>query len=55
VIYPDMSDLSAKNLKLNQNLPFWFISSIHLDLCDAMLKRGRGMVEEVFVMDYLSM
>jgi hypothetical protein len=34
VIYPDMSDLSAKNLKLNQNLPFLFISSIHLDLCD---------------------
>jgi hypothetical protein len=29
-----MSGLSAKNLKLDQNLPFWFISSTHLDLCD---------------------
>jgi hypothetical protein len=59
VIYPDMSDLSAKNLKLDQNLPFWFISSTHLDLCDHVkilrcLKGKGGMVEEVFVMDYLS-
>jgi hypothetical protein len=39
-----MSDLSAKNLKLDQNLPFWFISPTHIDLCEdfAMLKRGRG-------------
>jgi hypothetical protein len=29
-----MSGLSAKNLKLDQNLHFWFISSTHLDLCD---------------------
>jgi hypothetical protein len=29
-----MSGLSAKNLKLDQNLPFWFISSTHLDLYD---------------------
>jgi hypothetical protein len=60
VIYPDMSGLSVKNLKLDQNLPFWFISSIHLDLCDHVkilrcLKGEGGMVEEVFVMDYLSM
>jgi hypothetical protein len=34
VIFPDMSGLSAKNLKLDQNLPFWFIFSTHLDLCD---------------------
>jgi hypothetical protein len=34
VIYLDMSGLSAKNLKLDQNLPYWFISSTHLDLCD---------------------
>jgi hypothetical protein len=30
----DMSGLSAKNLKLDQNLSFWFISPTHLDLCD---------------------
>jgi hypothetical protein len=29
-----MFGLSAKNLKLDQNLPFWFISPTHLDLCD---------------------
>jgi hypothetical protein len=28
-----MSSLSAKNLKLDQNLPFLIISSTHLDLC----------------------
>jgi hypothetical protein len=55
-----MSDLSAKNLKLDQNLSFWFISSTHLDLCDHVkilrcLKGEGGMVEEVLVMDYLSM
>jgi hypothetical protein len=60
VIYPDMSGLSAKNLKLDQNLPFWFIFSTHLDLCDHVkilrfLKGEGGMVEEVFVMDYPSM
>jgi hypothetical protein len=60
IIYPNMSGLSAKNLKLDQNLPFWFISSTHLDLCDHMnilrcLKGEGGMVEEVFVMDYLYM
>jgi hypothetical protein len=60
VIYLDMSGLSAKNLKLDQNLPFWFISSTHLDLCDHVkilrcLKGEGGMVEEVFIMDYLSM
>jgi hypothetical protein len=60
VIYPDMSGLSAKNLKLDQNLPFYFISSTHHDLCDHVkilrcLKGEGGMVEEVFVMDYLSM
>jgi hypothetical protein len=60
VIYPDMSGLSTKNLKLDQNLPFCFISSTHLDLCDHVkilhcLKGEGGMVEEVFVMDYLSM
>jgi hypothetical protein len=59
VIYPDMSGLSAKNLKLNQNLLFWFISSTHLNLCDHVkilwwLKGKGGMVEEVFIMDYLS-
>jgi hypothetical protein len=48
-----LSALSAKNLKLDQNLPFWFISSTHLDLCDHMkilrcLKGEGGMVEEVF-------
>jgi hypothetical protein len=60
VIYLDMSGLSAKILKLDQNLPFWFISSTHLDLCDHVkilrcLKGEWGMVEEVFVMNYLSM
>jgi hypothetical protein len=60
VIYQDMSGLSGKNLKLDQNLPFWFISFTHLDLCDQVkilrcLKGEGGMVEEVFVMDYLSM
>jgi hypothetical protein len=60
VIYPDMSGLSAKNLKLDQNLSFWFISSTHIDLCDHVkilrcLKGEGGMVEELFVMDYLSM
>jgi hypothetical protein len=60
VIYTDMSGLSAKNLKFDQNLPFWFISSTHLDLCDYVkilrcLKGEGGMVEEVFVMYYLSM
>jgi hypothetical protein len=55
-----MSGFSAKNLKLDQNLPFWFISSTHLDLYDHVkilrcLKGEGGMVEEVFVMDYLSM
>jgi hypothetical protein len=60
VIYPDMSGLSAKkNLKLDQNLPFWFISSTHLDVCDHVkilrcLKGEGGMVEEVFIMYYLS-
>jgi hypothetical protein len=34
IIYSDMSGHSAKNLKLDQNLSFWFISSTHLDLCD---------------------
>jgi hypothetical protein len=52
VIYPDMSGLSAKNLKLDQNLPLWFISCTHLDLCDCVkilwyLKGEGGMVEEV--------
>jgi hypothetical protein len=47
-----MSGLSAKNLKLDQNLPFWFISSTHLDLCDHVkilrcLKGEGGMVEKV--------
>jgi hypothetical protein len=60
IIYPDMSCLSAKNLKLDQNLSFWFISSTHFDLCDHVkilccLKGEEGMVEEVFVMGYLSM
>jgi hypothetical protein len=60
IIYLDMSNLSAKNLELDQNLPFWFISSTHLDLCDHVkilrcLKGEGGMVEEVLVMDYLSM
>jgi hypothetical protein len=60
VIYRDMSGLSAKNLKLDQNLSFWFISSTHIDLCDHVkilqcLKGEGGMVEEVFVMYYLSM
>jgi hypothetical protein len=55
----DIRSLS-KNLKLDQNLPFWFIPSTHLDLCDHVkflpcLKWEGGMVEEVFVMDYLSM
>jgi hypothetical protein len=55
-----MSGLSEKNLKLDQNLPFWFISSTHLDLCDYVkilrcLKGEGGMVEEVFIMNYLSM
>jgi hypothetical protein len=53
VIYTDTSGLSAKNLKLNQNIPFWFISSTHLDLCGHVkilrcLKGEGGMVEEVF-------
>jgi hypothetical protein len=48
-----MFGLSAKNLKLDQNLPFWFISPTHLDLCDHVkilqcLKGEGGMVEEVF-------
>jgi hypothetical protein len=30
----DMFGLSAKNLKLDQNHPFWFISYTYLDLCD---------------------
>jgi hypothetical protein len=60
VIYLDMSGLSAKNLKLDQNLPFWFISSTYLNICDHVkilrcLKGEGGMVEEVFIMDYLSM
>jgi hypothetical protein len=55
-----MSVLLAKNLKLDQNLPFWFISPTHLDLCDHVkilqgLKGEGGMVEKVFVMDYLTM
>jgi hypothetical protein len=55
-----MSGLSEKNLKLDQNLPFWFISSTHLDQCDYVkilryLKGEGGMVEEVFIMNYLSM
>jgi hypothetical protein len=55
-----MSGLLAKNLTLNQNIPFWFISSTHLDLCDHVkilrcLKGEGAMVEEVFVMHYLSM
>jgi hypothetical protein len=59
VIYPDMSGLSTKNLKLDQNFLFWFISSTHLDLCDHVkilrcLKGEGGMVEEVFIMVYLS-
>jgi hypothetical protein len=59
VIYPNMFGL-IKNLMLGQNLPLWFISSTHLDLCDHMkilryLKGEGGMVEEVFVMYYLSM
>jgi hypothetical protein len=29
-----MSGFSAKISFLDQNLPFWFISSIYLDLCD---------------------
>jgi hypothetical protein len=53
VIYPDMPGLSVKNLKWDQNLSFYFISSIHLDLCDNVkilqcLKGEGGMVEEVF-------
>jgi hypothetical protein len=60
IIYHDMFGLSAKYLKLDQNLPFWFIPSTHFDLCDHVkilrcLKGEGGMVEEVFVMDYLSM
>jgi hypothetical protein len=60
VIYPDMYGLSAKNLKFDQNLLFWFISSTHLDLCDHVkilrcLKGEGDMVDEVFVIDYLSM
>jgi hypothetical protein len=60
VIYPDMSSPSAKNLMLDQNFPFGFISSTHLDLRDHVkilwcLKGEEGMVEEVFVMHYLSM
>jgi hypothetical protein len=55
-----MPGLSAKNLKLDQNLHFLFISSTHLNLCDRVkilqcLKGEGGMVEEAFVMDYLSM
>jgi hypothetical protein len=55
-----MFGLSAKYLKLDQNLPFWFIPSTHFDLCDHVkilrcLKGEGGMVEEVFVMDYLPM
>jgi hypothetical protein len=55
-----MSGLVAKNLKLDQNLPFWFISSTHLDLCNHVkilrsLKGEGSMVEEVFIIDYLSM
>ena len=50
----------SKNLNLDQIFIFWFIPSIYLDLCDHVkilrgLKGEGGMVEEVFVMDYLSM
>jgi hypothetical protein len=31
---PEHVRLLSKNLFLNQNLHFWFISSIYLDLCD---------------------
>jgi hypothetical protein len=34
VILPDMSGFSAKISNLNQNLHFWFIFSIYLDICD---------------------
>jgi hypothetical protein len=49
-----------KKSQVDHNLPFWFISSTHLDLCDYVkilrcLKEEGGIVEEVFVMDYLSM
>jgi hypothetical protein len=57
--WKDIVGLSAKNLKLDQNLPFWFIFFTNLDLCDHVkilryLKGEGGMVEEVFVMNYLS-
>jgi hypothetical protein len=60
VIYSELSGLSKKIFKLDQNLSLWFISSTHLDLCDHLkilrcLKWEGGMVEEVFVLDYLSM
>jgi hypothetical protein len=33
-VFSNLSGNLAKNLKLDQNLSFWFISSTHLDLCD---------------------
>jgi hypothetical protein len=58
-VFPDLSGnlpghvrSLRKNLKLDKNLPFWFISSTHLDLCHHVkilrcLKGEGGMVDDV--------